>query len=713
MELDSIEDASSSIVSTMKAFKIEANDAMQIVDKFNKVGNEFGISSAGIGEALRRSASSLAVAGNSIDESIGLITGSNVIIQDPDVVGTALKTMSLRLTTTKAKLEEMGEETEYACETLSEYRNLVLALTANTSKPVDIFGDDGQYKSTTQAMRELASVWHELNSMEQSSIMKALFGVRQANIGASLLENFDVVEAAIESASKASEGIGSAMQEQERWQESLEARINKVNSSLQGLSTDIFKTDDVKDFVSSLNSLVQAIDRVVKIFDVGKIVMGAFAAWVLNTKNIIGATVTETGTKINLFGKQWTVFENSATTANHVLELQASNFNAVTRTLQTYNSQLGQTSILNTRLADSVRIPTTTMQTYLTTLNGAEASLQGYCTWMAQSAVVTENANTIITRYNSLETFGADAQAVFRAEVARTNPVMAQYLATTNAAARSQADYERYLRNTELRTKATTIATQALNMAMSMFVMSAITAGIQLLSDFANSYDKLLEKSNELRTELDNQINTLSGLRKQYEELLTSTDDEATKNATLAEIKKQLVEQYGFEEEKIRNINELRKEGLGYIDDEIARQRSETIGKTEAAYNKSMKQIDSAMSSYNIGENITINTDNVRKEILDLFDKIDTENGVEFEISADNSIEFLRKLKEIRTELVEVRRDTGNFNSEEQMLFDNLSYILDDVYKDFESTIPLYNLAGNYIASFSLLKKILKKLKLI
>lgn len=42
-ELDSIEDASSSIVSTMKAFKIEANDSMQIVDKFNKVGKSLPI----------------------------------------------------------------------------------------------------------------------------------------------------------------------------------------------------------------------------------------------------------------------------------------------------------------------------------------------------------------------------------------------------------------------------------------------------------------------------------------------------------------------------------------------------------------------------------------------------------------------------------------------------------------------------------------------
>lgn len=70
----SIDDASSSIVSTMKAFNIEATNAISIVDKFNEVGNNFAISSGGIGDALSRSASSLAVAGNSLDESIALIT---------------------------------------------------------------------------------------------------------------------------------------------------------------------------------------------------------------------------------------------------------------------------------------------------------------------------------------------------------------------------------------------------------------------------------------------------------------------------------------------------------------------------------------------------------------------------------------------------------------------------------------------------------------
>lgn len=64
--------ATSNIISTMKGFGIAAKDSQQIVDAFNKVGNEFAISSAGIGDALQRSASALANAKNSLSESIAL-----------------------------------------------------------------------------------------------------------------------------------------------------------------------------------------------------------------------------------------------------------------------------------------------------------------------------------------------------------------------------------------------------------------------------------------------------------------------------------------------------------------------------------------------------------------------------------------------------------------------------------------------------------------
>lgn len=42
--------------------------------------NNFAITSAGIGEALQRSASALYEAGNTIDESIGLVTAANSVV---------------------------------------------------------------------------------------------------------------------------------------------------------------------------------------------------------------------------------------------------------------------------------------------------------------------------------------------------------------------------------------------------------------------------------------------------------------------------------------------------------------------------------------------------------------------------------------------------------------------------------------------------------
>lgn len=88
--IESISDATTSIISTMKAFNIEAQNSMDIVDMFNEVGNSFAISAGGIGEALQRSASSLAAAGNTIEESIGLVVAANDVVQNPESVGTAM-----------------------------------------------------------------------------------------------------------------------------------------------------------------------------------------------------------------------------------------------------------------------------------------------------------------------------------------------------------------------------------------------------------------------------------------------------------------------------------------------------------------------------------------------------------------------------------------------------------------------------------------------
>ena len=265
-----IDQSSSSIVSTMKAFKIEASDAIGIVDKFNEVGNNFAISSGEIGDALTRSASSLSVARNSLSEAIGLITAGNTIVQDADVVGTALKTVSLRITSTSAELEELGEDTEFACETLSDYRDLVMGLTDNN---VDIIGDDGEYKSTYQILKDISGVWEDMNSMEQSSLMKALFGVRQANIGASILENFDIAESAMKTAE---ESAGSALKEQERYEKGIQFSLDRLSASFQEFANHILDSQFLKGIVDFGNSTINVIDDVVtSLGSLGTIGLGA------------------------------------------------------------------------------------------------------------------------------------------------------------------------------------------------------------------------------------------------------------------------------------------------------------------------------------------------------------------------------------------------------------------------------------------------------
>lgn len=102
-DIDGVEGATQSLVSTMAAFKSEMNDisdsdfALGIVDKFNEVSNNFAISSGGIGEAMQRSASSLMAANNTIDESIALITAANTVVQDPAQVGRLMPTIKVAI----------------------------------------------------------------------------------------------------------------------------------------------------------------------------------------------------------------------------------------------------------------------------------------------------------------------------------------------------------------------------------------------------------------------------------------------------------------------------------------------------------------------------------------------------------------------------------------------------------------------------------------
>ena len=75
----SAEESVNDLVSTMKAFKLEAKDVPTIVDMINESGNKFALSSKDLAEGLRTSGAALAITGNDLYESSSLITAGTEV----------------------------------------------------------------------------------------------------------------------------------------------------------------------------------------------------------------------------------------------------------------------------------------------------------------------------------------------------------------------------------------------------------------------------------------------------------------------------------------------------------------------------------------------------------------------------------------------------------------------------------------------------------
>ena len=163
-EFSSIDDATSALISTMQAFGYAAKDSMHVVDVMNEIGNNYAVSSDGIATALQDSASSLMAANNSYQEAVALIASANKVVQDPNSVGAALRTISLRLRGTSTKeLEEAGEDTEGTITSKSKLRSKIKTLSG-----VDILTDTGAYKSTYQILLEISKVWEKMSDIDQA-----------------------------------------------------------------------------------------------------------------------------------------------------------------------------------------------------------------------------------------------------------------------------------------------------------------------------------------------------------------------------------------------------------------------------------------------------------------------------------------------------------------------------------------------------------------
>ena len=158
------ESSSEGLISTLRGFKLQASDAKKIVDVANQVANTEPIDTAGIFEAMQRSASSLEASGNTYEQAVAMTTAANSVVQDSMKIGTGLKTISMRIRSSKTEIESAGLDTEGMATSTAKLRKEIKALSG-----VDIMKNANEFKSTYDILDELAEKWSSLTDIQQAN----------------------------------------------------------------------------------------------------------------------------------------------------------------------------------------------------------------------------------------------------------------------------------------------------------------------------------------------------------------------------------------------------------------------------------------------------------------------------------------------------------------------------------------------------------------
>lgn len=165
------------------------------------------------------------------------------------------KTVSMRIRGAKAELEEAGEDTEGMVESTAELRDLIKGMTG-----FDIMKDEDTFKDIYDIIIGIGHEWKNLTDINQSSLLEKLAGKRQGNALSAALNNISMIEDAYNTATNAA---GSAMKEQEKYEQSIQFSLDRLSASFQELSNTVFDSGFLKGIIDSGDTIVNVLDTVI------------------------------------------------------------------------------------------------------------------------------------------------------------------------------------------------------------------------------------------------------------------------------------------------------------------------------------------------------------------------------------------------------------------------------------------------------------------
>ena len=496
--------ATSDMVAVMSQWNLMTGDATEksekyaaIIDKINKVADNFPTTSEDILNALKKTSSAFNLAGASIDETIALITTAEIASQrGGKAIGTAMSNIIQQL---KAEgrlniMETLGIDV-YTDETKQEFNSIVEIITQLSEK-----------------MQQLKADGKE-NSVEMKNLLD-VFTVFRRNIGAGLLSGVSGEDSKYAEILKTSmDSLGYSIQENEKHLKTAKAAQAQFNATVLELKTTVWDAGAEDVFRSML---------------------------------LLGSDVANGfKTLIDTFG-----------------ELPVA-IGAVTLAFSTLNK--------NMKIAQNVNV---------TTIEGNKKTIRQYNDWILK-------IKEVITQLKYQNT---------TLELTSNGTIKAQ----TNIGAMTKGLVNMTKQTTvaTLKTIGLEAATIALNAALSLGLSFAIAGVIAFLDNLIHKEEKAREKSEQLITTAQDNINktkeevdTIDELIKKYNELNAIPKSERTKEQIdeLEVIQSQITKQLKIQGEYTDELNDKYDDQLKKIKEISSEKIKQQIQEQKQIINEQQK----------------------------------------------------------------------------------------------------------------------------
>lgn len=610
--------------------------------------NRFATDNNDIISGLSRSSAAMAAMNSTLSETIALFTAGQEVLQDSEKMGNALKSVAMRVRGYDESTEELSDD-------LVDITGKVIDLTkvaSNDYKGVSLFTDETQehYKSIYDYLVQIADVYDELSEKNQQELLEKLFGKYQAQAGAAILSNIQAAKDVMNVIEN--ESAGSADREMEVIKDSVDYAKNELTETLTGIAQSSITRDFEKTILQSLTRVLDVLG------DASSPLNG-----VLTTISKIFETTSKLVENLGLIPSIIAGISLSKSFKNGGL------FRTVNADADKFSQKIG---ILHRSFAD--------IKTDFSTLSKANgfkqnfahifnfASKQDIANFQQFNHVIDDGQNT----FRSYNTYMANAPTAMR-QVAQeiVNIKNAQHDLTI-ARNQGKITLDEYnskndvynARLTELRgnvnnltlaQKALTIAQKVgatvVTTAINVLISVGISKLISVVMEAFQTQEKLIEQNKQIADSYENTKKKLEDYRQKYFDIIDSTDDEAEKDKQLIEWKKQLIEQYGFEEEALAGVNDERRTGIALIDEEAYKEAKNNLNNLKD-YEKAINNIYDAstkranLKSYNSMSGL----DNYEIDFKSIANH-DGSYNVTIEYDTSNAYEQLEQIGDVLSDL--------------------------------------------------------------